>query len=366
MPKQPKDHQKRLDEYLSSRPSIRPGNQDRDGEDSGPGPGPSKPKATRTLSKRQELIDRGRVDHPQRRSLLDVADETKRVLPGILDQIPGIMAGKSVAYFSDTLPALRAADCPRRTASGRARIRVVNDDTFNAAAALAAARPGGGRVAVLNMASDVVPGGGWEHGAMAQEEELCFRSSLYLSLHARYYPWARTQALYSPDVVVIRGDYASGHGLLVKSSSSSPSSSSTSPLAPKDLPVVGVLSVAALRTPAAKTVAVRRAGGGKDAAVKVVDEQRYADPKAREAAKNKMRLTLRMAAANGHGLLVLGALGCGAFRNPKHDVAHCWLEVLREAEFRGGWWEEVWFAVYDRRREGNFELFEELLGGEEV
>lgn len=92
----------------------------------------------------------------------------------------------------------------------------------------------------------------------------------------------------------------------------------------------------------------------------------YTNPVARELMKGKMRLSLRMAAHRGHGLLVLGALGCGAFKNPKEEVAACWLEVLQEVEFQGGWWEEVWFAVYDRRNEGNFEVFENVLGGVKV
>jgi uncharacterized protein (TIGR02452 family) len=73
-----------------------------------------------------------------------------------------------------------------------------------------------------------------------------------------------------------------------------------------------------------------------------------------------------MAAARGHSLLVLGALGCGAFRNPPREVARLWAEVLGEAEFAGGWWREIVFAVLDTRREGNLEVFEEVLEGLEI
>lgn len=91
----------------------------------------------------------------------------------------------------------------------------------------------------------------------------------------------------------------------------------------------------------------------------------------RDLTKAKMRLALRAAARAGsgsHELLVLGALGCGAFRNPPGEVARCWLEVLDgEAEFAGGrWFREIWFAVLDRRNEGNFDVFERVLGGREV
>ncbi|KND87522.1 hypothetical protein TOPH_07840 [Tolypocladium ophioglossoides CBS 100239] len=287
----------------------------------------------------------------QREELAATATETRTVLPDILRQLPTIQAAKSEALFLDTLTPLKASECPKRTPTGKTTIRVVNDDSFNTAIELAASKassPTAGRVAVLNMASHANPGGGWLKGARAQEEALCYRSSLALSLHRRYYPFKQRMGLYTPDVVVIRSDMPSGHALLVPD------------MAPADLPVMSVLSVAALRQPE-----TRRTRGNTTAGA-VVERLVYADPAARALTKDKMRLCLRMAARRGHGLLVLGALGCGAFKNPKEEVATCWLEVLREVEFQGGWWEEVWFAVYDGRNEGNFEVFEEVLGGVEV
>jgi len=40
--------------------------------------------------------------------------------------------------------------------------------------------------------------------------------------------------------------------------------------------------------------------------------------------------------------------------------------VLREEEFAGGWFKKIWFAVFDRRNEGNFEVFEAALDGKEI
>ena len=248
-----------------------------------------------------------------------------------------------------TLPPLRPQDCPKRTQKGKVTIKIVNDDSFNVAISLARSKGNtSGRVAVLNMASDISPGGGWLKGAKAQEEALCYRSSLALSLHRSYYPFRQRQGLYTPDVVIIRSDMESGHKLLVPDVDA------------KDLPVVSVLSIAGLRSPRTKTMRGNTLTGG------VYERHVYADPASRELIKDKMRLCLRMAAQRNHGQLVLGALGCGAFRNPKEEVANCWLEVLQEAEFQGGWWEKVCFAVYDRRNEGNFETFDNILGGIEV
>lgn len=281
-------------------------------------------------------------DNPvQRAALAATAKETRQVLPDILRELTHVHASKSHALFLSTLPPLPTTDCPKFP---RAAIKIVNEDTFNAAIRLSAEKPNSGRVAVLNMASHSHPGGGWLKGAMAQEEALCYRSSLALSLHRRYYPWKQRMAIYTPDCVVIRGDVPSGHKLLVPA------------VKEADLPVVSVLSVAALRCPELGTETLP---DGKE-------RQIFKHLKDRELTKDKMRLCLRMAASKGHRLLVLGALGCGAFRNPKREIADCWLEVLHEAEFQGGWWEAVWFAVYDRKNEGNFEVFDEKLGGVEV
>ncbi|EFQ36420.1 hypothetical protein CGRA01v4_10469 [Colletotrichum graminicola] len=279
-------------------------------------------------------------------SLASVSAETRAVLPQVLPHLPHLDATKSESLHMDYLPPLKSSACPAHRP--RARIRIVNADSLNAAIDLAALRPDGGRVAVLNMASDIHPGGGWLKGAVAQEEAMCYRSSLYLSLHARYYPLKRRGGVYTPDVVVVRGDMAGGHRLLVPG------------VAYADLPVVSVLSVAAIRRPEVRRRQVVTAAGTRE------DVYVFARAADRALTMEKMRLCLRMAASRGHSLLVLGALGCGAFRNPPEEVAACWLEVLDEAEFGGGWWREVWFAVYDRKNEGNFEVFDHVLGGVEV
>ena len=186
---------------------------------------------------------------------------------------------------------------------------------------------------------------------MAQEEALCYRSSLYLSLHKRYYPFRHLTGVYSPDVVVIRGDYANGHKLYLADPG----------VKEEDLPVFSVLSVAAICRPETKRVAL----AGQSQA-KATTEEVFAKESDKKLTKDKMRICLRMAAARGHSLVVLGALGCGAFRNPPREVARLWAEVLGEAEFAGGWWREIVFAVLDTRREGNLEVFEEVLDGLEV
>lgn len=308
--------------------------------------------------------------------------------PTVMADLPHLDATRSERLSLETLPPLDAAACPRfilpgspTTAPGPTfgtPVRVFNQDSFDAAIAMPTSIASGGaptpissaaapaallpnylaataqqpsnltagaaaRVAVLNMASEKNPGGGWLNGASAQEEALCFRSTLAASLHRRWYPLPARSGLYTPDVVVFRRGMDAGHTPITTAPGSV-------------LPVVSVLSVAGLRRPE-----VMR-GGPAGGAGRLV----FAKAAARELAKDKMRLCLRMAAARGHVLLVLGALGCGAFKNPPEEIADCWMEVLSEDEFAGGWFREIWFAVYDRRGEGNFEIFRDRFDGKTV
>jgi len=287
----------------------------------------------------------------RRARLRDVAKETIAALPAILGELPDLDADKSTKYDFNTMPRLDPADCPKLET--KATVRVVNQDSFNAALDVASQKHAGrpaGRVAVLNLASHRNPGGGWLNGAAAQEEALCYRSSLSRSLHRRDYPMKKSEGHYTRDVLIIRTGMDDGHTLMVPE------------IAPADLHVVSVVSVAALNRPGKKKVQVADGGSGGSTRSKEVFDR----AEDRELTKDKMRLTLRMAALNGHRTLVLGAMGCGAFQNPVEDVAECWREVLTEEEFAAGWWQEVWFAVYDRRNEGNFDVFARLLGGLKV
>ena len=204
---------------------------------------------------------------PQRLALKKIAEETQRALPGILARLPA----EKPFYVSEKLSLsglgpLSPRDCPGHP---RAAIRVVNDDSLSAALemlARAVPRPpppsplagssnagagasGGGRVVVLNLANDQHPGGGWLHGASAQEEDLCYRSSLSLALHKRHYPWDAREGLYSPSVVVVRTARSAGHVLL----------DSTRAV---DLPVVSVVSVAAIYKPKVRREQPVSAGAG--------------------------------------------------------------------------------------------------------
>ncbi|CAK7274063.1 hypothetical protein SEPCBS119000_005978 [Sporothrix epigloea] len=196
----------------------------------------------------------------QRDRLREVAQETLYVLPKIL-HVLGASNRASAAHKYDpwSLPALDAGQCPRFARP--ATIRVLDSDTINAALDLRrfthADLGSGAKTAagtplrpplIVNFASHKRPGGGWLNGALAQEEALCYRSSLAQSLDRRHYPLDREDVLYSPYVLILRSDQPSGHQLLVPSTH------------PQDLPIVSAVSVAALQRPALRTVAIDENG----------------------------------------------------------------------------------------------------------
>ena len=78
--------------------------------------------------------------------------------------------------------------------------------------------------------------------------------------------------------------------------------------------------------------------------------------------KGRMRKILALFAAWGCTRLILGAYGCGVFRNDPEDVARFWQELLEE-----GWgrlFGQVTFSILERPgRDGNTAPFCRRFGG---
>jgi uncharacterized protein (TIGR02452 family) len=213
----------------------------------------------------------------------------------------------------------------------RIPIRVVPRDSLDTAELLYAE---GKYVAVLNMANATTPGGAYLTGAGAQEEALCRRSTLYITIapEQRFHPIPPCGAIYSPDVLVVRKSDEESCGLLD----------------PQRRWWTNIISIAAIRRPP-----LNRAGTD------------FAFREDSEDTKTRIRTLLRVAALENIGHLVLGALGCGAFKNPPEAVATLFKEVLQEREF-GGRFEGIWFAIMDRSGSRNYDIFKDKLGGLEI
>jgi hypothetical protein len=199
------------------------------------------------------------------------------------------------------------------------------------------------------MCSPLRPGGGVLTGALAQEESLCTRSTLFASLRDDFYRLPDDGAVYSPDVLVFRDT------------------------AQRDLPkqdwfFVDVISCAALRFPdivvakrpngssssGTSNTGVAESGEAESAGTRVREREskavyEYAEESSREAMALKVRLILQIAKEKHITHLILGALGCGAYRNPPAEVAKVFRRVIcgdrRHAGVTGI--EEILFAIFD-------------------
>lgn len=214
-------------------------------------------------------------------------------------------------YSPETAPA--AEPVKRQT-----RIEVRNETSFEAIARLS---PKGGHTAVLNFASAKNPGGGFLNGAIAQEEALAAASGLYPCLlqAQEYYDRNRANrsalyldlAIFSPNVPFFRND---GGQLL-------------------DKPVLA--SVITAPAPNAGAIAQNEPGN-----------LSRVEPTLRRRAE----LVLRIACAEKVDHLILGAWGCGVFRNDPRRVAKAFADLLH-GEFLNAF-DLVAFAVFDRSESG--------------
>ena len=74
--------------------------------------------------------------------------------------------------------------------------------------------------------------------------------------------------------------------------------------------------------------------------------------------RNKIRTIFRIGLTYGHDSLVLGAFGCGAFRNPPAEIARIFHEVIEEPEFKDKY-KLITFSIIDdhNSRNGNLAAF---------
>jgi len=174
---------------------------------------------------------------------------------------------------------------------------VVNDTTLAAARKLVGE---GFRPVALNFASARNPGGGFLNGARAQEESLCRASSLYSciagnDLYRHHAPlpggWYTNYAIYSPDVPVFKDDEGN----------------------PLDEPYL----CAFVTAPAV------------NAGVYVKDHKPERLDTVRDEMRARVEKVLAIMAGHGHDAAVLGAWGCGVFKNDPETIAELFAQSLR-------------------------------------
>ena len=179
------------------------------------------------------------------------------------------------------------------TQHGLSIIDINNDDCVDTCIRIAQRYPER-RIGLLNMASEMSPGGGVARGAIAQEEDVCRRTTLYPTLTQQRYPLAHDELLYTPNVKIVKGaDYKRLSSFVQ---------------------IAGVVSAAAIRRPT-----LNRFGKMNHMDVELV--------------KNKVRMVLETFEYHHMDHIVLGAWGCGAFRNPPNQIAAIFKETLQDFYF---------------------------------
>ena len=227
------------------------------------------------------------------------------------------------------------------------RISVVNKDCLDVAQEYTLK---GHRVAILNFAAHDNPGGNSDKGTNGQEEDLCYRSELAgfmedqrLNTLSRpkdqqLYPLEfidhpeKEHIIHTPDVTVFRASRAQSYVLL------------NNPFS------VGILSSAAPIHPPLND--------------DNTDYQRVED---KLRMKKLIQMQLTAACQKKYDTIILGAFGCGYYKNPPHGVARLYQEVITESFI--GVFQNIVFAILEdlhsrseHNSDGNLRPFQECFG----
>ena len=195
----------------------------------------------------------------------------------------------------------------------------------------------GQKVCVLNFASATNPGGGVVNGSSAQEECICRCTTLYPCLNTDkmwnvFYkphrkaanPLYNNDCIYTPDVCIFKSD------------------TNFPALLPKDeWWNVNIITCAAPNLRERPSNAMNSYAG--DKAAKITPEE------LEKLLASRIRRIFEIAVAYGNEVLILGAFGCGAFKNPPEIVARTFNKVMHRPSAEKLWqqpaMEEVVFPI---------------------
>jgi len=220
--------------------------------------------------------------------------------------------------------------------SEKTKIVISKSKTFDAARKYTE-----GRTAVLNFASATTPGGGVTKGSSAQEESLCRCSTLYPTLTnercwKEFYlphrenlnPLHNDDIIWIPDVIVFKDD---DYKLLDR----------------KDWKKISVITCAA---PNLREKNVDIFNVDKPLKKPISDKELF-DIHYKRAMK-----IFAVAAKKQVKNLVIGAFGCGAFKNDPCVVAKAWKKAIENFNYQM----IFEFAIYDSKYSNNYEIFKKV------
>lgn len=207
-------------------------------------------------------------------------------------------------------------------------IEITNETTLAAAYRLVV-KENIAKTICLNFSSAKNPGGGFKGGSQAQEESLARASGLYdcIVQMDEMYDYNRNlktclysdYRVYSPRVPVFRDDF--------------------------DRLLDEPYQVSFITAPAVNAGVVHK-------------REPHNVDKIQEIMEERIRKILAIAIERKYQAIVLGAFGCGVFRNHPKDVAEYFRKVLIEEGYYR-YFDKIVFAIYDRSKsKGNLSFFQ--------
>jgi len=268
-----------------------------------------------------------------KQDLIEVFLDTERVYKENASLQESIKRTLGSMVFYPEGEEIEVPDSAEHSGEGKPSAEITGERTFECARRLKSS--GCDRVAVLNFASSINPGGGVKSGSGAQEECLCRVSTLYPVLAGKfmednYYMPNRAKGstmgsdsiLWAPRVVVFKSD----------------------DLIPEILPQTEWFEADVL------TCAAPNLSYGKGS----LDESVY------DIHRRRALRIIKAAAIGGADALVLGAFGCGAFGNDPAVVARAYKDAIESLPGNLGI-KKIVFAIFSRRGE-NIGEFKEVFG----
>ena len=205
----------------------------------------------------------------------------------------------------------------------------------------------GKKVCVLNFASATNPGGGVINGSSAQEECLCRCTTLYPCLNTSdmwnsFYtphriadnPLYNNDCIYTPNICVFKSD-----------------TNFPEPLKNEEWWNVDIITCAAPNLRERPSNRMNPNAGSTSAQITSAELEKLLTA--------RILRIFEIAVANKAEVLILGAFGCGAFKNPPELVAKVFKNVMQKFL---GYFETIEYAVFHTERElANYEAFAKIM-----
>ncbi|CAD2219389.1 Uncharacterized protein conserved in bacteria (DUF2263), putative [Angomonas deanei] len=216
-------------------------------------------------------------------------------------------------------------------------VEVTGESSLQASKRLYDLYPKNKPIACLNFASAHNPGGGFLSGSLAQEESLAANSALYASQTSPV--GAR---LYDSNGRIKRGDAAAPHTIYKGDMTFSP-----------NVPVFRDEFTGSLLATPYYVSFISAPAPNAGATLKSFKDRASEEAlkgKINAALEERIRRVLSLSLNEGHQRIVLGAYGCGVFRNDIPTVVQLFSSALN-GEFKN-LFEHIVFAVYDPTLKG--------------